>query len=308
MHAPQVMLVSGSNSGFGRLIVETLARQGHSVFAGIRASATRNAAAAQELTTLARQDGLALSVVDLDVTDDASVERAVGVVMEARGRLDVVVNNAGIAALGPTEAFTLEQVRQQFDPNVFGVLRMNRAALPHMRAQGSGLLVQIGSVLGRIAYPFTGLYAATKFALEGLTEAYRLELAALGIDAVIVEPGAYPTNLMTNEMFADDPARLGPYEAFMTQVSSMMAAAAAGAAGSTPDPQEVANTVAHLIAMPAGTRPLRTVVAIESQRQVPLMLNERADQGIQATRQALGWERLTTLNVAGGTAPMERSV
>jgi len=175
MHAPQVMLVSGSNSGFGRLIVETLARQGHSIFAGIRASATRNAAAAQELNTLARQDGLALSVVDLDVTDDASVERAVGVVMEARGRLDVVVNNAGIAALGPTEAFTLEQVRQQFDPNVFGVLRMNRAALPHMRAQGSGLLVQIGSVLGRIAYPFTGLYAATKFALEGLTEAYECD-------------------------------------------------------------------------------------------------------------------------------------
>jgi NAD(P)-dependent dehydrogenase (short-subunit alcohol dehydrogenase family) len=127
-------------------------------------------------------------IVDLDVTDDASVKRAIEYVVRTANRLDVVVNNAGVSYTGPIEAFTMEQVHQQFDTNVFGVIRVNRAALPQMRAQGSGLLLQVGSVLGRVALPFAGLYGASKFALEGLTEAYRYELAALGIDAAIVEP------------------------------------------------------------------------------------------------------------------------
>ena len=118
-----------------------------------------------------------------------------------------MVNNAGVAYSGPIEAFTLEQVQQQFDTNVFSVLRVNRAALPQMRKQGSGLLLQVGSIAGRLALPFLGLYGATKFALEGLTESYRYELAPFGIDAAIIEPGTYPTPISANR-------KRGRYRAF----------------------------------------------------------------------------------------------
>ncbi|HEX6479298.1 MAG TPA: SDR family oxidoreductase, partial [Ktedonobacteraceae bacterium] len=181
----QTILVTGSSSGFGRLIVEILARQGYTVFAGMRAVAGKNAPAAEELRALAQREQLAVHIVEIDVTDDTSVEQAIASLVGITGRLDVVVNNAGIAYGGPLEAFTLEQAQQQFDTNVFGVLRVNRAALPHMRRQGSGLLLQIGSIAGRLALPFQGLYAATKFALEALTESYRDELAPFGIDAAI---------------------------------------------------------------------------------------------------------------------------
>ena len=175
----ETVLVTGSNSGFGRLIVETLAHQGYIVFAGMRATSGRNAPAAEELRALAERDQVALHIVELDITDDASVEQAISSVLATTGRLDVVVNNAGMSFSGPLEAFTPAQVRQQFETNVFGVLRVNRAALPQMRQQGSGLLLQIGSIAGRIAQPFLGLYGATKFALEGLIESYRRNLLPL---------------------------------------------------------------------------------------------------------------------------------
>ena len=150
----QTILVTGSTSGFGRLTVETLARQGYRVFAGMRAAAGKNAPAAEELRALAQREQLALHIVEIDVTDDASVERAIAAIIETIGRLDVVVNNAGVSYGGPLEVFTPEQVCQQFETNVFSVLRVNRAVLPQMRKQGSGLLLQIGSIAGRLAFPF----------------------------------------------------------------------------------------------------------------------------------------------------------
>src|SRR5260221_7965904 len=174
----QTILVTGSTSGFGRLMVETLAGRGYRVFAGMRAAAGKNAPAAEALRALAQQEQLALDLVEIDVTDDASVERAIKTIIETTGRLDVVVNNSGVSYSGPLEALTPEQVRQQFETNVFSVLPVNRAVLPQMRKQGSGLLLQIGSIAGRLAMPYLGLYGgATKFALEGLTESYRYELA-----------------------------------------------------------------------------------------------------------------------------------
>ncbi len=287
METTKVIIVTGSNSGFGRLTVETLARQGHIVFAGMRASAGRNATAAAELRALARAEGLDLRVVDLDVTDDASVEVAVREVVDTAGRLDVVVNNAGVAAIGPLEAFTADQARQQFDTNVLGVVRVNRAALPQMRAQGSGLLLQVGSLVGRLALPFTGLYAASKFALEGLTEAYRAELAGLGIDAAIVEPGSYPTSIGNNGMQPTDAARLAPYAATFARFGATVAAAA----GMIPDAQEVADAIAHVIALPAGARPLRTVLAglhIAGQPEGVDALNQASEHALAATTDALG--------------------
>src|SRR5256885_4015369 len=238
----QTILVTGSTSGFGRLTVETLARQGYRVFAGMRAAAGKNAPAAEELRALAQREALALQIVEIDVTDDTSVERAIKAIIETTGRLDVVVNNAGVSYMGPLEAFTPEQVRQQFETNVFGVLRVNRAVLPQMRKQGSGLLLQIGSIAGRLAMPYLGLYAATKFAVEGLTESYRYELAPFGIDAAIIEPGTYPTPIEAKFHIAADTERAALYQDAIDKFMTPFYAEDRSA--TPPDPQEVADAVA----------------------------------------------------------------
>src|SRR3989440_11357449 len=281
----QTILVTGSTSGFGRLTVETLARQGYRVFAGMRAAAGKNAPAAEELRALAQREALALQNIEIDVTDDASVERAIAEIIETIGRLDVVVNNAGVSYSGPLEAFTLEQVQQQFATNVFSVLRVNRAVLPQMREQGSGLLLQIGSIAGRLGMPFLGLYGATKFALEGLTESYRYELAPFGIDAAIIEPGTFPTTISANRQVAADTERFALYQ---TALDGFIAPFFEENRSATPpDPQEVADAVAHVIAQPAGKRPLRTVVATVAQRQAPQALNNAATQAMHSFLEAL---------------------
>ncbi len=281
----QTILVTGSTSGFGRLMVETLARQGYIVFAGMRGAAGKNAPAAEALRALAQRERLTLQIVEIDVTDDTSVEWAVAVIIETTGHLDVVVNNAGVSYSGPLEAFTLEQVRQQFETNVFSVLRVNRAVLPQMRKQGSGLLLHIGSIAGRLALPFLGLYGATKFALEGLTESYRYELAPFGIDAAIIEPGTFPTTISANRQVAADAGRLALYQAGIDAFTVPFYAENRSAI--PPDPQEVADAVAHVIAQPAGERPLHTVVATVAQRQAPQALNEAATQAMHSFLEAL---------------------
>jgi NAD(P)-dependent dehydrogenase (short-subunit alcohol dehydrogenase family) len=276
----QTVLVTGSNSGFGRLIVETLARQGYRVFAGMRAVSGKNAPAAEEIRALAQREQLALRPIEIDVTDDASVEQAIAALIGEAGRLDVVVNNAGISYSGPLEAFTLEQVQEQFATNVFSVLRVNRAALPQMRKQGSGLLLQTGSIVGRLALPFLGLYGATKFALEGITESYRYELAPFGIDAIIIEPGTFPTPIAAKHVNAADTERAALYQSAIETFGTPFYAENRSA--TPPNPQEVADAVARLIAQPAGKRPLRTVVASAIQRQAPQELNDAAAQAMQS--------------------------
>lgn len=281
----QVVLVTGSNSGLGRLIVETLAHRGHTVFAGMRESTGKNRQAADELRTLSEVKGIALQVVDLDVTQDESVERAVKETIEVKGRLDVVVNNAGRSYVGPLEAFTIEQAQEQFEVNVFGTIRMNRAVLPHMRDRGSGLLIQSGSVLGRLALPFFGLYTASKFALEGLTEAYRYELAPFGVDAAIIEPGTYPTELGSKRAMPEGEVRISPYRQYMQPFVEQFGISLAEANG---DPQEVADAVAGLMETPIGDRPLRTVVAPKGQDRGPVALNVAAEDAAWALLEAMG--------------------
>src|SRR5260370_13207686 len=292
----QTILVSGSTSGFGRLTVETLARQGYVVFAGMRAVAGKNASAAEELRALAQREGLALHSIEMDVTDDASVERAIAAIIVTTGRLDVVVNNAGVSYGGPLEAFTPEQVCQQFETNVFSVLRVNRAVLPQMRKQGSGLLLQIGSIVGRLAMPYLGLYGATKFALEGLTESYRYELAPFGIDAAILEPGTYPTTISANRQVAADGERFALYQTALQAFGTPFYAQNRSA--TPPDPQEVADAIARVIAQPAGERPLRTVVATVVQRLGSQALNDAATHSMQSFLEALNIP-LATLAIKG---------
>lgn len=293
----KVVFITGSNSGFGRLTAETLARQGYSVYGSMRDTTGKNAALASEIVDLAAKESLDLNVVDLDVTDDASVERAIQHILATAGHIDVVVNNAGIFLQGPLEAYTLDQIHHQFDTNVYSVMRINRAVLPSMRARRNGLLIQVGSIVGRIALPGVGLYSASKFALEGLTEAYHHELAALGIDAVIVEPGTYPTGLGGKTIFAGDQTRIAPYSALLAQVSAAAEASTSETSQATaPNPQEVADAIANLIAMPTGHRPLRTVVAIEGQREGPSMINQTSAKVIQAVLQSWGLSQVANEN------------
>lgn len=257
MSQRNVVLITGSSAGFGRLMAETLARKQYFVFATMRGVAGRNAATASELKSLAARESLKLRVVELDVTDESSVARAVDAAVAEAGRLDVVVNNAGYAQAGITEAFTVGQAQRIFDTNFFGVVRVNRAVLPQMRRQGSGLLIHISSGAGRFAIPGNAFYCATKFALEALSEAYRDELASLGIDSILVEPGAYATSIFDKFETPADAARAEAYGA-ASEIPRRVGAAIVAAAGNA---QEVADAVVRLIEMPAGTRPVRTRVA-----------------------------------------------
>src|SRR5712671_5033219 len=204
MNSKQVVLITGSSTGFGRLFADTLARKGHTVFATMRDPAGRNAKNASEIRALAEKDSLPIHVLELDVTDDASVGRAVDAAVAKGGRIDVAINNAGYYLSGLEEAVTTAQAQRLMDTNFFGPVRVNRAVLPHMRRQRSGVLMHISSGAGRIIAPSMGFYCASKFVLEALAEAYRYELAAQGIESVIVEPGPYETPVVSNMVRAAD--------------------------------------------------------------------------------------------------------
>ncbi len=148
-----VVLVTGASTGIGRLAVETIARAGHRVYAGMRDLSGRNAAPARELQDLAAARQLSLVPVEMDVQQTASVQRAVDQVVREAGRIDVVVNNAGIMSIGLAEGFTEEQVFQQMDVNFMGSFRVSRAVLPHLRKQNSGLIIHVASILGRLLFP-----------------------------------------------------------------------------------------------------------------------------------------------------------
>jgi NAD(P)-dependent dehydrogenase (short-subunit alcohol dehydrogenase family) len=249
----QVVLITGASSGFGRLIAETLARKNYQVFATMRNVKGRNAAAAREIAELAARDSLSLQPLELDVTDGISVERAVSRIVLECGRIDVLVNNAGHGIMDLAETVPLAQAQRQFDTNFFGVLRMNRAVLPAMKRQGSGLLLHVSSGAGRLAIPGMGLYCASKFAMEALAEVYRYELASLGIDSVILEPGAYATPILAKLEKGEDPARNSGYGEMANVPEKLQAEIASSRA----NPQEIADAVLQIIETPAGQRQLR---------------------------------------------------
>ena len=249
------ILITGANGGFGALTVKTLLNQGHSVVATMRNAESKNKAIADELAALGAD------IVNLDVTDDESVNSGVAKAIDLLEGLDVVVNNAGIGVLGIQEQFTIEDFKRLFDVNVFGVQRVNRAVLPHLRKQGSGLLIHVSSLLGRIAFPFYGPYNASKWALEALAENYRVELSGFGVDSCIVEPGGYPTGFMKGLMSPSDSSQNDSYGE-MVHAPKQAFENFEGALAGNPaqDPQNVANAIANLISTPAGQRPMRTIV------------------------------------------------
>jgi len=257
MNSKQIVLITGSSTGFGRLFTETLARKGHTVFATMRDPGGRNAKNASEIRALAQKDSLPIHVLEMDVTDDASVERGIDAAVSKAGRIDVAINNAGYFLTGLEEAVTTEQARHLMDTNFLGPVRVNRAVLPHMRRQRSGVLMHISSGAGRVVLPSAGFYCASKFALEALAEAYSYELAAQGIESVIVEPGAYETPVFGNTVTAADEGRISTYGAIKEIPAKVNAALSSGAGNA----QEVADAVLRIIETPAGEKQLRYFVS-----------------------------------------------
>jgi len=255
---PKTILITGASSGFGRLAAETLARSGHAVFAGFRSIAGPKKQAAEELRSQKIQ------VLTLDVTKQASVESAVSILLDkSNGELDDVVNNAGMASAGISEKFTPEQLRDLFEVNVFGIQRVLRAILPTLRERRSGLVINVGSILGRVTLPFFGLYGASKQALEALTDSYRYELSQLGVDVVLVQPSAYPTNMYAAAQKPADAARAGSYGETATVPGKILQTFAGLFQGpNAPNPQDIANAIRKVIETPAGQRPERVVVGI----------------------------------------------
>ena len=178
----KVALVTGASAGIGEATVKTLLSAGYTVFAGARRQ--------DRMLCLEREGAVLLS---LDLTDDTSIVRAVEQIRSTQGRIDVLINNAGYGSYGSVEDVPMEEARRQFEVNVFGLARLAQLLTPMMRQQGSGKIVNVTSIGGKFGEPLGGWYHATKFAVEGLSDSMRMELARFGVDVIIVEPGAIRT-------------------------------------------------------------------------------------------------------------------
>lgn len=257
----QVILVTGASSGFGASAAKALAQAGHTVFASMRGREGKNAAVAGDYAAWSRQENADLRTVELDVQDQASVDAAVATVVADAGQLDTIVHNAGHMVYGPLEAFTPEQLMQQYDVNVLGTQRLNRAALPHMRERGDGLLVWIGSTSTRGGTPpYLGPYFAAKAGMDAVAVCYAGELTRWGIETTIVVPGSFTTgtNHFANAGKPEDEAvakayRDGPTGSIADQALKGLNALAPADA----DPQEVARTIVRVVDTSHGTRPFR---------------------------------------------------
>ena len=253
------VIITGSSNGFGLKAAKDFADKGHRVFATMRNPNGKNANAKAELESHSKH----IKVLDMDVTNDASVKEAMSTILTEAGNIDILINNAGIMYLGITEAFSVEQAKFQMETNYFGAIRVMQAILPTMRKAGSGLIINTSSLVGRMSPPFFGTYTATKHALEGYSQALRYEVSPFGVDIVLVEPGPFGTGLLAsgqapahNEVLetygqlAGVPSAMG--ESFAQMLSSEGA----------PDPQWVVDAYLKLAETPFGSRPTRTVVGI----------------------------------------------
>lgn len=257
-----VILVTGAGSGIGKLSAQSLALAGHTVYASMRGIEGRNSDRADALRDWARSRGADLRSLELDVLSQASADAAAAAIIAEQGRIDVVMQNAGHLVIGPTEAFTPEEIMQVFDTNLLGAQRVNRAVLPHMRAQGSGLMLWISSTTTKGGFPpFMGPYAAAKAAMDSLAVTLSYELTRFGIETSIVVPGAFTqgtAHFPTAGKPADasTAAAYARYDGVMDQVGERLSALTPAHA----DPQAVADDVVRIVNLPHGMRPARSVI------------------------------------------------
>jgi len=258
----QVIVITGASSGFGALTARALAKAGHMVYAGIRETKGRNAAQVEAAAAFAKENGVDLRTVELDVASDASVEAGIAAVIAEQGRIDTIIHNAGHMSFGPAEAFTPEQFAELYDINVLSTQRVNRAVLPHMRRQGKGLVVWVSSSSTRGGTPpYLSPYFAAKAAMDSLAVSYASELTRWGIETAIIVPGAFTkgTNHFAHSGSPADKARAteydnGPYAGVPDQALKGLASLEPADA----DAASVATAIVDVIDMPFGTRPFRT--------------------------------------------------
>jgi NAD(P)-dependent dehydrogenase (short-subunit alcohol dehydrogenase family) len=211
----QVAVVTGSSSGIGYETSLALARSGYLTFATMRNLGKRDA-----IQSAAEKEGLPIRVAQLDVTDENSIKNAVQSIVSEAGKVDLLVNNAGYGLTGAFEDISIDEIKAQYETNVFGLIRVTQAVLPAMRKQGSGRIINISSGAGRFGYPGGSAYVSTKFALEGLSESMAYELEQFGIKVVLVEPGVIRTNFGSDMVIAkkaQDPS--SPYSGMMQMMS-----------------------------------------------------------------------------------------
>ena len=231
-----VVLITGCSSGFGQLAALEFARKGDTVYASMR-----NTAKAGPLEQARDGDKLSIHVVQLDVTDGDSVSKAVKQVIDAEGRIDVLVNNAGIGANGPIEETDVDEAKEIFETNFFGALRVTQTVLPQMREQKSGTIVNVSSLAGRVAPPFDGIYAASKYALEAASEALYYEVHPFGIRVLLIEPGGFETNIGDNRRIPRRFTEGSPYVELHQRFEQAMTRLPTG--GERADPQVVAEAI-----------------------------------------------------------------
>jgi NAD(P)-dependent dehydrogenase (short-subunit alcohol dehydrogenase family) len=189
----KVALVTGSSSGIGFEISLTLARNGFFTYATMR-----NLDKSKNIVALAEPEKLPLEVVQLDINDDWSIRNVIDKIADKQCAVDVLVNNAGYALVGPVEELSVQEFKEQFETNVFGVVRVIQEILPTMRMRKSGIIVNISSINGRVGFPLTSAYVSSKFALEGLSESLAYELEQFGINVILIEPGIIKSNFINN--------------------------------------------------------------------------------------------------------------
>jgi NAD(P)-dependent dehydrogenase (short-subunit alcohol dehydrogenase family) len=251
----KIILITGTNSGFGWLAAKSCAAFGHKVYATMRDTTGRNADNARVLTM---QENI--EVLDLELTSEKSVNDAIERIIEKEGRIDVVVNNAGLYAVGIAETFTADDLNRVMDVDVIGAWRIIRAVLPKMRSQGEGLIINVSSVAGRFSFPFQAVYNSAKFAIEGLTEGLHYEVRPLGVDVVLVQPGAFPTAIWEKTFSGSDTTVIAGYGDLAKVPEQIAAGIGQMFEAVKPDPQLVAEAIVKLIHTPKSKRPLRTVV------------------------------------------------
>ncbi len=260
----KIILVTGASSGFGALTARRLADAGHTVYASMRDTQGRNAPQVEDATRYANEHGVDLRTVELDVLSDTSTGHAIAHILREASRIDVVVHNAGHMVFGPTEAFTPEQFIEQYDVNVVGTQRVNRAVLPHLRQQRNGLLVWVGSSSTRGGTPpYLAPYFAAKAAMDSVAVSYSTELSRWGIETSIVLPGAYTsgTNHFAHSGKPADAARAaeyesGPYAGLPDRILEGLKSLEPADA----DVADVAAAIVRVVGLPHGERPFRVHV------------------------------------------------
>lgn len=283
------ILLTGSSSGFGRVSAQLLAKQGHRVFATMRSPDTRNRLVAQYLTDWANTNNLLITVIELDVTSQQSADNALEeIASKTEGRIDVLINNAGVGYIGLNETLSPAQLEDMFQVNVIGPDRMIKAVLPHMHKRNAGLIINVSGIHARIPIPVMGAYSASKAALDALTVSYYYELASSGINIALVQPGNFPsTNLISNQPIPDNPEAEQYYGRDMHHIRQLLLRDYLPGPF-RPESIEVAYAILDIIAAPNAFRSLWTVVRGGPKEQSVRHINQATREMVDSFLQVSG--------------------